>query len=60
MYLTVGATSAKRYFDHTTRVLAVAFSPDGKQLASASHKVRLWDATTGAALRRPMAPLYRP
>jgi WD40 repeat protein len=31
----------------------VAFSPDGKQLASASRNdtVRLWDTATGAALQ---------
>ena len=35
---------------HTDHVTAIAFSPDGKYLASASrdHTIRLWDPATGA------------
>ncbi|KAA6414807.1 MAG: hypothetical protein FRX48_01557 [Lasallia pustulata] len=38
---------------HSSIVMAVAFSPDGKQLASGSgdETVRIWDAATGATLQ---------
>jgi WD40 repeat protein/tetratricopeptide (TPR) repeat protein/tRNA A-37 threonylcarbamoyl transferase component Bud32 len=48
-----GALLAEPLSGHQAEIRDLAFSPDGARLASCSvdHTVRLWDATTGAALR---------
>ncbi|MCY3019956.1 MAG: hypothetical protein NTW87_13130, partial [Planctomycetota bacterium] len=35
---------------HASSVLSVAFSPDGKRLATAGHTAKVWDAETGREL----------
>ncbi|MCV6639660.1 caspase family protein, partial [Candidatus Albibeggiatoa sp. nov. NOAA] len=44
-------------YGHSSSVNGVAFSPDGKTLASASedNTIRLWEVTTGQALGQPLS-----
>ena len=46
------STTICTYQDHTTQVLAVGWSPDGRRIASADNTgmVHVWDAATGATV----------
>jgi len=50
---TVSQSSPVVQTEHSSVVTSVAFSPDGKTLASGStdHPVKLWDVSTGTELR---------
>ena len=41
---------------HGDTILSVAFSPDGRQVVTASkdNTARVWDATTGTPISKPM------
>lgn len=51
-----GARLMERTFRHTSSVLAFAFCPAGRRLATAcaDRTARLWDVSTGAPLSRPL------
>ena len=38
---------------HAYTVQSVSFSPDGSIVASGSDDIRIWDANTGAHIRKP-------
>jgi WD40 repeat protein/serine/threonine protein kinase len=52
----VGAKSLERCLRHGDAVHAIAFSPDGRRLATAgeNRQARLWDVSTGSTLSQPL------
>ena len=44
-------TEVGLFTGHTSWVISVSFSPDGRTLASGSDDIRLWDARSGAHIR---------
>ncbi|KAI0263280.1 hypothetical protein BC834DRAFT_827890, partial [Gloeopeniophorella convolvens] len=52
-----GHAAARPFTGHTSSVLSVAFSPDGRHIASGSfdRTIRIWDAETGHATAGPFA-----
>jgi WD40 repeat protein len=50
IYRTRDGTELKRLHGHSGEVYRVAFSPDGKRLASAATELKIWDVTTGLEL----------
>jgi WD40 repeat protein len=50
--VSTGQTIGSPFVGHSTRVISVAFSPDGKKIVSGSgdHTLRLWDALTGQTI----------
>lgn len=53
LWLAADGTKVREFVGHSSTVYGIAFSPDGKQIATSSYddSVRLWDATTGTALK---------
>ena len=51
-----GAISGEPLEGHTDRVWSVAYSPDGRHIASGSDDktIRIWDAENGAAVGKPL------
>src|SRR6185295_5512930 len=50
---TLQAQTIRQFTGHTAPVFSVAFSKDGKRLASASfdHTIKLWDVSSGKVSR---------